>query len=329
MVEGSGFPRADDKIQIGSKIILLGLELFLRQGRVRVTDRKQRLYVEWLDRALDLEFMEVKEFRSLLGTLNFGLITAPAARRHNQTGYNLLYSKRPIEHRKGRQVRTLTDKVKVAFANLRKAFVTATGYAMMDELVHFEPSTPEHQGWTDACREPRGFSGMGGYCRLTDQYWFYELKGQELELPIHITEFIASLIQLRLNAKELSGEQYREHIDNMAVVSVMKTQHARDERMVELLRIRREILDQFGIEVDTRWIASKANSMADALSRDAEDEFLEEVNEESDTGRRLKRIDLAQSDLIPDLTYVMKTMIAMTRERKRRGEPEDDYEIDI
>ena len=70
-------------------------------------------------------------------------------------------------------------------------------------------------------------------------------------LPIHITEAVAAIMNIRLNAKELRGCHYREWIDNGAVVSVFKNGAAKDQRLVELLLVRQALLDSYGITVET------------------------------------------------------------------------------
>ena len=312
IVESMGFPVADGKTQVGETITLLGLELYLKQGVVLVTSRKQRLYIEWLERVLRLEFIEMVEFQSLMGTLNFGIMTVPGARMRMARAYRLLHSKKPPDRRKGRRGRVLSDEVKQDFAVILSQFKNSTGVVLFEEVEQFVETTKRHSGATDACRELAfgSYSGMGGVCLKTGKYWWYDLSEEEKVLPIHITEFIAELIQLRLNAEELRGSSYLEWIDNAAVVSVLRSQGAKDQRMSELLMIRQALLSEYDIKVESRWLSSEDNKLADLISRNEVESFKKEA--EASGVSLSQAIDVKQSGVIPDLAWVMERMIELT-----------------
>lgn len=315
IVEGIGFPVAEGKTAVGASVELLGFELYLNEGVLRVTDDKHRLYLDWLDRAIGSDFMEVSELKSLMGTIEFGLVTVQGGRAHMTRAYRLLHSPAPFDRVGGRAGRKLSPEVLTDFKALRELFATTTGAAMIDDFAPFKPTSACHVGFTDACREQAygSYSGMGGWHVLTGRYWYYQLSEEEKCLPIHITEQLAQLIQLTLNAEALQDSSYIEFIDNAAVVSVSRSDGARDARMAELLLVRRAILLKYGIEVQTRWISSKENRQADQISRDAVDEFVTEA--------RAARIPLGAGlnlrdhpDLIPDLQWLIQRMIQLTRD---------------
>lgn len=314
IVEGIGFPVADGKTAVGSSVELLGFEMYLREGVVRVTDDKHRLYLDWLDRVIASDFIEISEFKSLMGTVEFGLVTVQGARMHMTRPYRLLHSPAPFDRINGRRGRYLSPEVRSDFAAIRELFATTTGAAMIDDCITFQPSSECHVGFTDSCRELAvgSYSGMGGWDVLTGRYWFYQFSEAEKVLPIHITEQIAQIVQLRLNAEALRDSSYVEMIDNAAVVSVSRSEGARDERMAELLLVRRAILLEFNITMQTRWISSKENRQADQISRDAVDEFISEAAAaQIPLGEGLNLRD--HPDLIPDLQWLIDRMITLTR----------------
>jgi hypothetical protein len=315
IVEGIGFPVADGKTAVGSNVELLGFELYLNEGVVRITDDKHQLYLDWLDRVVASDFIELSEFKSLMGTIEFGLVTIPGGRAHLTRPYRAMHSPAPLVRLKGRRGRVLSPEVKFDLAAVRDLFAQTTGAALMDDCLEFKPTSACHVGFTDSCRELAfgSYSGMGGWDVLTGRYWYYQFSEAEKVLPIHISEQLAQIVQLRLNAEALRGSKYVEMIDNAAVVSVSRTEGAKDPRMAELLLVRRALLLEFQIEVQTRWISSKENRQADQISRDAVDEFVAEARE---AGVPLGQgLDLNRHpDLIPDLEYLIQRMIQLTLE---------------
>lgn len=319
IVDESGFEAADGKVQLGSTIQLLGMRLYLNEGLVIVTPTKQRQYNEWLERVDELDFLEAVEFRSLMGSLNFGILTVPGHRKRLGRAYRALHSPKPWDFAHGRLGRVLGPEVKEDFRVLKEAFKDAPGVVLMDELEDFWPSSEEHVGFTDACKEVGGYSGMGGVFKLTGRWWWADLTDEEaFVLPIHITEMVAEIVNLRLNAKELKNSKVEAWCDNAAVVSVLKTQSSRDQRMVELLLVRQALLESYNITTIVEWIASEDNKMADLISRGDIEEFLELAK--SEVGSPLEEVDVRGEGVIPDLEWLMRRMIQLTPEKKAEWE---------
>ena len=147
--------------------------------------------------------------------------------------YRLLHSPKPLDRLKGRIGRVLSDDVKFDMQIIRGLFENTPGSVFIDDFADFKPSSACHVGFTDACRELKegSYSGMGGWDVLMGRYWWYQLSEEEQQLPIHITEQIAQLCQLRLNTEELRGSSYVEFVDNAAVVAVSRSGGAKDQRI--------------------------------------------------------------------------------------------------
>ena len=92
-------------------------------------------------------------------------------------------------------------------------------------------------GDTDASRsEDDSWSGMGRICIRTGLFWWYQLRDEELVLPIHVTKFMAELSQRHLCGHDWLDD-YVERIGNMAVVSSIEKQRPIDLRFIEMLNI--------------------------------------------------------------------------------------------
>ena len=100
-------------------------------------------------------------------------------------------------------------------------------------------------GATDASRTPGGYSGIFGICFKIKRFWWYRLNSRHAALRIHITEFVAELIQIAMYSREWD-EDYTELIDNMAVVQSIRQGKPRDLRLLELLLARHHVAEAMG-----------------------------------------------------------------------------------
>ena len=109
---------------------------------------------------------------------------------------------------------------------------------------------------------------MGGFCAITQIYWFYQLSKEEVEiLPVHFTEMWAELIQLALNGPELVGLRYLGYIDNQAAHLAILAQGTRDQRFLDTLLMRRHIIQDNGFSSGSALIPTDENNFGGALSR--------------------------------------------------------------
>ena len=109
---------------------------------------------------------------------------------------------------------------------------------------------------------------MGGFCAITQIYWFYQLSKEEVEiLPVHFTEMWAELIQLALNGPELVGLRYLGYIDNQAAHLAILAQGTRDQRFLDTLLMRRHIIQDNGFSSGSALIPTDENNFGGPLSR--------------------------------------------------------------
>ena len=80
--------------------------------------------------------------------------------------------------------------------------------------------------------------------------------------------------------------------------------------MSELLMIRQALLSEYDIKVESRWLSSEDNKLADLISRNEVESFKKEA--EASGVSLSQAIDVKQSGVIPDLAWVMERMIELT-----------------
>ena len=114
---------------------------------------------------------------------------------------------------------------------------------------------------------------------LTGIAWYWEFSDEEREgMQIHITEMVASLVNILISRHELRNSRLVELVDNEGVVHVQFSARTTDPRMKLLNLIRRKKLKEFGISVQTRWLSThRGNVLGDTLSRGKFQLFREEV----------------------------------------------------
>ena len=85
----------------------------------------------------------------------------------------------------------------------------------------------------------------------------------------HITylELLAVHRTVEAFARELEGRSVLLWEDNQAVMHIITNRTTRSPEMMELLRRLYKLLDQLGVSIHSRYIATDQNSLADALSR--------------------------------------------------------------
>lgn len=308
LADEAGFPVAVDKGQFGSTIHFLGLKLFLGHGVVRLDERKQRLYDEWLDRVARLSVVTEDELESLLCTITYGAVAAPAAYLRMRRSFRALRmaraSRQSVTLHNVRAV-TLTEAVRSDIWALRGIFQASRGGRFCEAPI--VGTSVSNAGATDASRSDDGtWSGMGGVCFQSGLFWWYQLRDAELLLPIHVTEFIAELIQLRLCGHDwLDG--YVEWIDNMAVVASIETQRPRDLRLIEMLLIREALVQDLNVRSRPEYIRSEDNVLADLLSRGKFAQFRSLAPQSLTHG-----VDLRSVTLISDLHELIDRMLYLS-----------------
>ena len=91
--------------------------------------------------------------------------------------------------------------------------------------------------------------------------------GRECGRHINYLELLAVYRSVMAFEGELRGSSLLLWVDNMTIVQVLTNRTSRSPELMHLLRKVWRLIDAAGISLTVRWIASKENSLADALSR--------------------------------------------------------------
>ena len=310
--EDMGLPVSLQKTEIGTLFTNLGLDFYLREGVMRVPDGKLRLYKRWLDRINAMyKSIEHKELESIVGTFGFGSVCVAKAKPMLSRCFSVVHSK---IGRRGAYA-LLTRQCVNDLNGIHAEFIKNIGVPFADpELLFLNPTSMLHYMWSDSSRSknPKDFSGMGGFCALTGLAWYWEYDDAEREgMQIHITEMVASLVNIMVSRHELRNSRLVELVDNEGVVHVQFSARTTDPRMKLLNLIRRQKLQEYGISVQTRWLSTHKNILGDTLSRGKFDLFWEEIRRR---GFHCERIINLRTQCPVDLKMMFQTLITLTRD---------------
>ena len=92
-------------------------------------------------------------------------------------------------------------------------------------------------------------------------------RGRDRGRHINYLELMAVYMSLSQFHGELQGASVLLWVDNTTVVHVLTNRTSRSPQLMHLLRKLWRLVDSAGISLTVRWIASKENTLADALSR--------------------------------------------------------------
>ena len=149
---------------------------------------------------------------------------------------------------------------------------------------------------------------MGGICFKTQRFWWYRLNSRHAALRIHITEFVAELVQIAMYGTEWDDD-YTELIDNMAVVQSIRQGKPRDLRLLELLLARHHVAESIGARAHPLYIKSEDNVLADFLSRGKFQEFRMAMRAANLSG--FHGVDLNASASVVNVERLLDRMIDM------------------
>ena len=157
---------------------------------------------------------------------------------------------------------------------------------------------------------------------LTGLAWYWEFDDAEREgIHIHITEMVASLVNILISRHELRNSRLVELVDNEGVVHVQFSARTTDPRMKLVNLIRRQKLQEFGISVQTRWLITHKNILGDTLSRGRFDLFWKEIRRR---GFHCERIINLRTQCPADLKLMLQTLITLTRDMNADAVPVDE-----
>jgi hypothetical protein len=129
------------------------------------------------------------------------------------------------------------------------------------------------EAWMDASRNKR-LSG-GGYVLDSGHYHFWFFGHAVSRRPIDYLEGLTAVFCLEDNGHRWDQKLVHFHIDNKAFQLSAAKEWSHADRLNDLLRMTLAFTVKFNCIVLYHWISTHDNVLADPLSRDAEDVFLE------------------------------------------------------
>ena len=255
-----GIPLAEHKTEgPATRITFLGIMIDTTAGQLSLPPEKlarvQSLLTDWGDR----KSCSKKELESLIGTLNHACKVIRPGRSFLRRMIDLLKRYKMAHH----QIRLNRE--------FRSDLRWWTNFIVPWNGVSYLSAGPTSEFASDA-------SGSWGCGAHTTDSWF-QIRWDEQSLPFSIT--IKELLPIMV-AAVVWGTRWRAqkvlcHCDNQAVVAVLNSRSSKQPQLMHMLRCLFFVEASYGFELSASYIPTKANDLADDLSRNNLSSFLSKV----------------------------------------------------
>ena len=306
ITDDGNFKLAKPKTRCGQASTELGLQFEWANGRSKQPTDKFIICVEWAERIINLRKISHKELESAVSTLQFGVMGIDNGNIYLRRSFRALHVKKLWKGKFSKMkilgwlkadMRAHSNLMKeAAEVGGGKSFVAVSGVPRL--------MTGAVKSLTDACRKTRGFSGGGGIIVMPSNraiIFRFQFQEEVAEVvPIHVLEFVCTIISLKLIAMLKPKARVVEFQDNMAVVWCCQLLSSADPRFHEGL-ILRDVVEREGeLETQMQYIKSDDNDVADPASRNKLKEM--RTNAEKHGWVVEKELELADLyQIIPDL----------------------------
>ena len=242
-----------------TRITFLGIMIDTTAGQLSLPPEKlarvQSLLTDWGDR----KSCSKKELESLIGTLNHACKVIRPGRSFLRRMIDLLKRYKMAHH----QIRLNRE--------FRSDLRWWTNFIVPWNGVSYLSAGPTSEFASDA-------SGSWGCGAHTTDSWF-QIRWDEQSLPFSIT--IKELLPIMV-AAVVWGTRWRAqkvlcHCDNQAVVAVLNSRSSKQPQLMHMLRCLFFVEASYGFELSASYIPTKANDLADDLSRNNLSSFLSKV----------------------------------------------------
>ena len=245
----------------------LGMDVDTREGVFRVPPSKLRNLMQQAGGLLataakDARLVRVRALASFVGYAQSVELACPAARFYLRALHDVMATRANWEARVRLSRQALRDLR--WWRHIGQADVArAIWRPPTDRVLHTDASRLAWGGVLDGTVPAQGF-------------W----RGRARSRHINYLELMAVLLSVQRFYGELQGASVLLWVDNMTVVHILTNRTSRSPELMELLRRVWRLLDSAGIDITVRWIASKENTLADALSRGSPFDDLQ-INDEA------------------------------------------------
>ena len=311
-------PTAASKAQIGSTIKHLGLVFIYDLGLVVLPEDKLARLLEWCAKLARRPTAKAKEIESFCGTVNFCAVVRRDVRQRLFRLYRSMTVTFSHRYRRNGLIK-ITKGIKDDLKVIADRFASKGGVSCFPMDDWAEPGRPDHGAYqSDSCRGKDNlseFSGMGGF--FAGYFWWVKLsKAEVLELPVHVTEGVAKIVNLQLFGPFMEGGKIVEEVDSAPVADAFTGKTPKDPRLQELLLLGEALAGKHNVMLRTNYIATDDNTLADLLSRGRLRDFRKRAREMGYTELRELRPPASTKSLLSLLRRMTLDMRASGPERK-------------
>lgn len=247
----------EEKNVRGTLVEFLGIEIDSLAMEARLPESKLQRARTWVKQTLQNKQISRDELRSLLGFLSFAAKVVVPGRTFLRRLFNALSKYQKVYH--------LSADMRADLAWWDKFLPQWNGIKMLQRI----ETRRRIDLWTDAS----GLFGMGGYylnenelVPPTAQAFSIRLHTRLRNKHITVKEMMAVLHALQLWAHEFEGARLIIHGDNTGVVNGLQNLSIRGPALSPLREIAM-ILALRQITIESLWLSSEENLLADILSR--------------------------------------------------------------
>ncbi|XP_062599327.1 uncharacterized protein LOC134260800 [Saccostrea cucullata] len=222
------------------------------------TDKINKLQ-ENINTVLQAKKVTLKQMQSLLGLLNFACrVVAPGRAFCRRLINSTLGIKK--QHHKIR----ITQNIKLDLIVWTTFLKDFNGVSVINT-----PLVDSHtvQLFTDSAGGERGGFGIYFGGKWAGGQWPQHWGSVGILRDMTFLELFPVLVALTLYNKDLQNTRLLFHIDNMSVVHIINNSTSKSDRVMNIVRKLVLITLQYNIQIKASKIPTKANSIADAISR--------------------------------------------------------------
>ena len=256
-------------------ITFLGIEIDTVAAQLRLPvpklERLRALLQSWGDR----KACERRELESLVGLLNHACRVVRSGRSFLRRMLDLLHGV-PMHPLKPHPIR-LSREFRSDLAWWRMFVAEWNG-------VSFLPP-PKHLPTIEMASDASGSWGCGAW---HGDHWFqFRWDRRSAHLSIMIKELFPIIVACAVWGSAWRGRRVICHCDNQSVVACLRSRTSRDKYCMHMLRVLAFVEAHLSFSLSPQYINTRANSLADSLSRNNLSDFLSKVPQAQRTGAQL------------------------------------------
>lgn len=243
----------------------LGIEVDSVAGELRLPVEKllrlRQLLQAWGDR----KSCSRKDLESLVGHLNHACKVVRPGRSFLRRILDLLHGTQ--RHPSRSDAIRLNTEFRADLAWWQEFVVTWNGTSFL--------TGPAHLPTVEMASDASGSWGCGAWC---GNMWFQvQWDHRSQDLPIAVKELLPIVLACAIWGRGWQGHQVLCHCDNQAVVATLRSRSSKHKGLMHLLRCLTFLEAGFGCSLRATYINTKANHLADDLSRNELPSFLSKV----------------------------------------------------